>query len=226
MASRMRSRRHRARRFPQQKKTRSLPQNKELREAEARSMGGARPVKDRHFLDGPAGFCYCFSELIGKAARASRNAPHSWAPGESAAKDGFRFAVFPPVVGLKRNGAKSTAASGLVWRKVPVGPSQSRRPPASLRGNDSEMAPQVPGIAQNGLGKRPPGGLQRWRPCPRPQAWPASEESVPWSTPRIARARSYLRSKSGSKMRPASAGQVSQPLARISLSSCPEAQPA
>jgi hypothetical protein len=58
------------------------------------------------------------------------------------------------------------------------------------------------------------------------QAWPASEDSMPSSTPRIASARSYLRSKSGSKIRPVSAGQVSQPLARISLSSCPEAQPA
>ena len=57
-------------------------------------------------------------------------------------------------------------------------------------------------------------------------AWPASEDSIPSSTPRIASARSYLRPKSRSKMRPGSAGQVSQPLARISLSSCPEAQPA
>jgi hypothetical protein len=40
--------------------------------------GGKRPVeraavdeKDRHFLDEPAGVCYCFSEMSGKPARPS-----------------------------------------------------------------------------------------------------------------------------------------------------------
>ena len=58
------------------------------------------------------------------------------------------------------------------------------------------------------------------------QAWPASPDSMAGSMPRVRSARSYLVSAGSSKMRPGFAGHTSQPLARISFSSCPAPQPA
>ena len=58
------------------------------------------------------------------------------------------------------------------------------------------------------------------------QAWPASLTRRTGSMPILCRAREYLRSTSGSKISSGSAGQFSQPLAWISLSSWPGAQPA
>ena len=60
----------------------------------------------------------------------------------------------------------------------------------------------------------------------RPQAWPASLTRCEGSMPILASARAYLASRLVSKMRSGSAGQLSQPFAWISLSSCPGDQPA
>ena len=59
----------------------------------------------------------------------------------------------------------------------------------------------------------------------RSQAWPASTARNAGSMPRRPSARLYLASRSVSKTMPRSALQVSQPLAAISSSSCPGAQP-
>ena len=57
-------------------------------------------------------------------------------------------------------------------------------------------------------------------------AWPASLDSMPRSMPIFFSARSYLLSVSEPKIRSGSAGQCSQPLCWISVSSWPGAQPA
>jgi hypothetical protein len=75
------------------------------------------------------------------------------------------------------------------------------------------------GMAANPLQKQPNGQG-------RVQARPASVDSIVRSTPSLARARCHLASKSLSKTRSESAGTESQPLACISASSWPGAQPA
>ena len=84
--------------------------------------------------------------------------------------------------------------------------------------------PSSPGSANGrGCSKSFPGAL---RPGRAAQAWPASEDSQAALTPSSASARSYFASKLGSKISFESAGETSQPLARISLSNWPDAQPA
>jgi hypothetical protein len=68
-------------------------------------------------------------------------------------------------------------------------------------------------------------GDRRARPS-EPQAWPASTDSMAGSTPILRRAISYLSSSAWWKISSGSAGQLSQPFAWISLSSCPGDQPA
>ena len=81
-----------------------------------------------------------------------------------------------------------------------------------------------PGSASGrGCSKSFPGGSDPGRAS---QAWPASEDSQASVTPSSASARSYLSSQLASKISRESAGETSQPLARISLSSWPDPQPA
>lgn len=57
------------------------------------------------------------------------------------------------------------------------------------------------------------------------QAWPASRDSMAGLMPIIASARSYLLSRCWSKISASSAGQLSQPLLAISISSWPARHP-
>lgn len=95
---------------------------------------------------------------------------------------------------------------------------------AWLRRIDRRPARTAPPCPLPALREKTPrrrGRCRRFR-----QAWPASLESMAGLTPISASARSYLSSRSRLKISSSVAGQLSQPLAAISASSWPAAQPA
>ncbi len=161
---------------------------------------------------------------MGAAARSSRAVAKAPSPA-GRPRTGDRCTRAPPGGSADRLGAAGREARPRNRRPRWAafrgrGPPRPRSPPAGRE--RGEIA--APARTKRAVGR--PGGRSTNRADPPAQARPAAEESEAGSTPRRAKARCHLLSSSPPKTSSSSAGATSQPLAWISASSWPGAQPA